>query len=126
VMTQPYLNRVDDEGEKVLIFLGGAFSHAVTRGPILGPNGTYTDITIGWKNVHRLDADEAAVAVARHALAMTPGGPEQLLYARVDLVGNETGEPCVLEVELTEPCLFLEHGAATNRLADLIARLARD
>jgi hypothetical protein len=41
-----------------------------------------------------------------------------LLYARVDLVCDAEGNPLLLELEVTEPCLFLDHAPdATRRLA---------
>ncbi|MBV9839702.1 MAG: hypothetical protein JO156_16415 [Solirubrobacterales bacterium] len=46
----------------------------------------------------------------------------QLLYARVDLVAGPRGEPQLLELELTEPSLFLSHAAgAAARFAERIA-----
>ncbi|PZG72415.1 hypothetical protein C1I97_37965, partial [Streptomyces sp. NTH33] len=48
----------------------------------------------------------AELSVAERALAAVPGAPE-LLYARVDLVDGEDGEPHVMELELVEPNLFL-------------------
>ncbi|WP_433511262.1 hypothetical protein ACQP2T_46665 [Nonomuraea sp. CA-143628] len=35
--------------------------------------------------------------------------PQALLYARIDLVRLPDGIPVVIEVELTEPYLFLRH-----------------
>jgi hypothetical protein len=41
-----------------------------------------------------------------------------LPYARVDLIHDADGAPRLLELELTEPSLFLGHGAgAADRLA---------
>jgi len=40
-------------------------------------------------------------------LAAVPDAPE-LLYARVDLVDGPDGQPCVMELELVEPNLFLD------------------
>jgi hypothetical protein len=41
------------------------------------------------------------------------------LYARVDLIRGDDGEPLLLELELTEPSLFFAHSAgAARRLAD--------
>jgi hypothetical protein len=62
--------------------------------------------------------------VARRVLAAVPGEPP--LYARVDLIRNEHGEPILLELELTEPSLFFTRAeGAADRLADLIkARIA--
>jgi len=54
-----------------------------------------------------------------------PGGADQLLYARVDLLPGADGEPVLIEFEVTEPSLFLEHGeGSADRLADaIVARL---
>lgn len=44
------------------------------------------------------------------------------LYARVDLVRDDDGRPCVLELELVEPSLFLPQAPleATARLASCL------
>jgi hypothetical protein len=65
---------------------------------------------------------EAELAVAQRVLAALPGGPGRPLYARVDLIPGPDGAPVLVEVELTEPSLFLAHDpAAAERLADAIA-----
>jgi hypothetical protein len=52
---------------------------------------------------------------------VVPGGPDQLLYARIDLIPGLDGEPLLVELELTEPSLFLRtSSAAADRLADAI------
>ena len=54
---------------------------------------------------------------------MVPGGPQRLLYARVDLLPGRDGAPLVIEVELTEPSLFLTAvPAAADRFAAAIRR----
>ena len=51
-----------------------------------------------------------------------PGGADRLLYARVDLVHDDDGAPRLLELELTEPSLFLGHSdGAADRLAAAVA-----
>jgi hypothetical protein len=56
-------------------------------------------------------------------LAQRFGGP--LVYARIDLLPGPDG-PVVIEVELTEPSLFLSYAdGAADRLADAIAARAR-
>ncbi len=46
----------------------------------------------------------------------------EVLYARVDLIPGPGGEPLLLELELTEPSLFLSHSAgAPERMAAAIA-----
>ena len=42
-MLQPYLHEVDTAGETGLIYAGGAFSHAVRKGPLLAADGRITD-----------------------------------------------------------------------------------
>ena len=55
--------------------------------------------------------------LAEHALDAIPFAREDLLYARVDLLPG----PVVLEVELTEPSLFIGYEAeAPGRFADAI------
>jgi hypothetical protein len=59
--------------------------------------------------------------VAKQALAAVPGG-EVVLYARVDVLHDADGRPLVLELEATEPSLYLEHGpGAAELLAGAIA-----
>ena len=77
---------------------------------------------------HRPAPDELAVAEAVLAgLAGLPGVGEHLdppAYARVDLVRSDSGEPLVLEVELTEPSVFLATSTgAAARLARTLASL---
>ena len=48
----------------------------------------------------------------------------RLLYARVDLTRDAADQPCVLELELTEPSVFLAHEAgAAERFARRDSRL---
>ncbi|MGW4378277.1 ATP-grasp domain-containing protein [Kitasatospora sp. NPDC004531] len=95
-MVQPYLSMVEDEGETSLLYLGGGFSHAVRRGPMLGG---------GFEDVAREPAEDQ-LALAERILAAVPQRAE-LLYARVDLVRLPDGSPVLIELELTEPRLFL-------------------
>ncbi|MFE2345806.1 ATP-grasp domain-containing protein [Kitasatospora cineracea] len=96
-MVQPYLAMVEDEGETSLLYLGGEFSHAVRRGPMLG--GGFADVA------REPDADQLALAERVLAVAAEP---DELLYARVDLVRLADGSPVLIELELTEPRLFLD------------------
>ncbi len=121
-MAQPYLAAVEEAGETAMVHIGGAFSHAVRKGPMLVPGLE----VVGGLFVEEAIAPAAATAaereVARAALEAVPGGPEGLLYARVDLVPGPDGAPLVIELELLEPSLFLAHApAAADRLAAAIA-----
>src|SRR5215469_9490384 len=43
VILQPYLAQVDQHGETALIYLGGRFSHAIRKGPLLRRGSSPTD-----------------------------------------------------------------------------------
>jgi hypothetical protein len=61
------------------------------------------------------------LAVAERTLAAVPGGRDRLLYARVDLIPGADGAPVLVELELTEPSLFIGYAdGAPDRLADAI------
>jgi hypothetical protein len=107
VMVQPYLEAIDTLGEAGLIYMNGGFSHAVTKGAMLAEEramvgGLYKEETITPRT-----PSAAELALAQRTLAAVPGGPERLLYARVDLVPGPDGEPLIIELELTEPSLFM-------------------
>ncbi|MBA2522771.1 MAG: hypothetical protein H0V25_05505 [Solirubrobacterales bacterium] len=102
VLIQPYLASVAAEGELSLVYLGGRFSHALRKLPAAGDfrvqplyGGTHAEAT----------ASAAERALGERTLALAPGDS---LYARVDLVVGEAGEPVLIELELIEPALYLD------------------
>jgi hypothetical protein len=127
VMVQPYLPAVDTYGETALLFFASPatgrleFSHAIRKGPML--TGPYT-------GVDGLYVPEAITARtptdAEHAVAQATlaNAPEGLLYARVDVVPGPDGSPVLVELELTEPSVFLAYapGAADRFAAAIAAR----
>lgn len=118
VMVQPYLSGIEATGEVNVVFIGGAYSHAIRRSGLLKdgkPPETPLDI-----QPHQATLEERTLA--EQVMNLVPGGSSQLLYGRVDLVPGPEGSPVVLEVELTEPALFLgfSNGGA-ERLAESIA-----
>jgi len=111
VLVQPFDPRVE-EGETALVFLGGAASHAFTKGPILPPpggapvfdeSGTYAQerLSPAEPDFELWDLGHAALstAAAHLGIAVT-----ELLYARVDVIGGPEA-PVLLELELVEPSL---------------------
>ncbi|MFF2659072.1 RimK family alpha-L-glutamate ligase [Kitasatospora sp. NPDC058032] len=124
VMVQPYLPRVA-EGERALVLLGGVFSHAVRKGPLLTEPGVIDNDRHPHPGLAPYRPTGAELRTALAALAALPS-PRPPLYARVDLVLDGDGRPLVLELELVEPNLFLDtvpDGPA--RFADAVAALAR-
>ncbi|KAB2342757.1 ATP-grasp domain-containing protein [Actinomadura rudentiformis] len=119
VMIQPYLSAIDTAGETALLFCDREFSHAARKAPILKAGAGLLDAPNGG-DITAAEATPEQLAVAARALAAVPG---DLLYARVDLVPGPDGAPVVLELELTEPALFLQHApGSAARYARAIAR----
>ncbi|MER5253920.1 hypothetical protein [Streptomyces sp. NPDC002855] len=107
-MVQPYMPRIDETGERALVYVGGRFLHAIQKGAVLAPGTAYDDEKMPHPDLRPWQPTPAELDVAERALAAVPGSPE-LLYARVDLVDGADDEgPCVMEVELVEPNLFLD------------------
>ena len=128
-MTQPYISSVDDEGETAMFFFAGTFSHAIRKGPILvRGEGVRQDRDGRGENPQPRKPTDAQHRVAEQTLAATDeilGGTTDLLYARVDLVTGSDGSPLVIELELTEPSLFLpwSDGGADRLVEALVGRL---
>jgi glutathione synthase/RimK-type ligase-like ATP-grasp enzyme len=116
VMVQPYQAAVDEVGETAVISFAGVHSHAARKGPVLVPElADPHDVSI---TSARATPEQLAVAAA--ALERVPW-PEPLLYARVDVVPGPDGAPVVMELEVTEPSLFLGTApGAAERLAAAI------
>ena len=124
VLLQPYLDRVDDYGETALIFFDGQYSHAIRKGPLLRRGEGPTRALFAEEHITARAASAAEIQVARRTLAAMPFA-QPLLYARVDLIHDASGAPCVLELELAEPSLFFAHApGSAQRFAEALARMA--
>ena len=124
VLAQPYLDKVDSVGESALIFFDGVYSHAIRKGPLLARGA---DAVRGLFKPEHLQAREPGADERALAERIVAGLPVQTapLYARVDLLRDDSGAPCLLELELTEPSLFFDFsdGSADRLVAALIRRL---
>ena len=123
VMLQPYLERVDSDGETALMYIDGRFSHAIRKGALLPSGAPSTAGLFAPETIEpRLPgADE--LAAAGQILAAVPH--QRLLYARVDLLRDAQGAPRLLELELAEPSMYFSFaaGSAEGFTAALLARL---
>jgi glutathione synthase/RimK-type ligase-like ATP-grasp enzyme len=109
VMVQPYLHEVDEHGETALLHLDGGFSHAMRKGPLLSAGMDLVEGLFAEEDMSVREPSPAERELATAVLAAVPDGlGEDLLYARVDLLPSPDG-PRLLELELTEPSLFLDH-----------------
>jgi glutathione synthase/RimK-type ligase-like ATP-grasp enzyme len=111
VLLQPYLERVDREGETALMFFEGRFSHAIRKGPLLPPGGAATTGLFAAETITPRVPGADEMRLAQKVVAAVPFGIP--LYARVDLIRDESGAPCVLELEMVEPSLFFAHAAGS-------------
>ncbi|MFK0018401.1 RimK family alpha-L-glutamate ligase [Streptomyces sp. NPDC090798] len=126
-MVQPYLTSIDTAGERALQFYGGRLLHASRKGAVLEPGTAYDADKVAHPRLEPWQPTPAELAVAERALAAVPQGPDgpELLYARVDLVDGDDGNPCVMELELVEPNLFLWlHPESVPVVAEAIVRAA--
>lgn len=122
VLVQPFLRSIPEEGEWPMVFLDGRFSHAANKRVALPQAGTVDDMFAPERNVAHV-ATAAQTEVARAAVDLVSDRLGTPTYARVDLVRDDSGGFCVLEVELVEPSLFLAYAepAAADRFAAALA-----
>lgn len=121
VMVQPYLPQVEVLGETSVLCFEGEMSHAASKSALLQVGAGVRNDIDSRALVTPAEPTRAQVDLAKAALAVV-GQP--LLYARVDLVPGPEG-PLLLELELTEPSLFLRHAEeATARFAAAVRRRA--
>jgi glutathione synthase/RimK-type ligase-like ATP-grasp enzyme len=121
-MVQPYLGAVDAHGETALVFFAGEYSHAIRKGQMLQPGQAPTNSVIYLEEeISPREPDAAELQAANEILSSLPWQPDELLYARVDLIPGPDGAPVLVELELTEPSLFLSYSpGAPQRLAERV------
>jgi hypothetical protein len=125
VLLQPYLERIDRDGETALMYFEGRFSHSVRKGPLL-PAGTASTAALFAPEeiTARPPAADELESADRVLQALPFPAP---LYARIDLIRDGEGRPVLLELELTEPSLFFAHapGSAARFAQALLGRYVK-
>jgi glutathione synthase/RimK-type ligase-like ATP-grasp enzyme len=118
VLVQPYLDAVEEVGELSIVLIDGEVSHAVRKRPRQGEYRVHRE---RGGRYERIEVDAEAAALARWLVEATG---QDLLLARADLIEDDLGALQVVELEATEPDLYLELAPeAADRLADaLMAR----
>lgn len=128
-MVQPYVSSVDTDGETALLFFDGTFSHAIRKGPMLSREAAVrVEPELREEITPRVPADatiDFGSRVLETAVGLLGHRP---LYARVDVAHRADGSPTLMELELAEPSLFLEHGegSADRLVAATMQRIAAD
>ncbi len=112
VLVQPYMASVESYRERSALFIRGELTHSVSKPPVLHSESKDSDYRL-------VMPSDDEVALARDILRLTD---YDTLYARVDIVRDDAGNPCLLELELVEPSLFLDLSTlAVERLVEGIA-----
>lgn len=117
MLIQPFLPSIADEGEISVMLFDGLFSHSIVKRPKAGDFRVQPHL--GGTEA-KCDPPAGAIDLASSALAAAPA---EAAYARVDMVRGQDGRLAVIELELIEPALWLQHspdGGAS--FADAIRR----
>jgi glutathione synthase/RimK-type ligase-like ATP-grasp enzyme len=122
MIIQPLIEEIARSGEFSLMLFDGEFSHAVVKRPAAGDFRVQPHlggVTLPTK------APPGAEKLARQALA---AAPVHAAYARVDIIPDDQGTLRIMELELIEPALYLDHapdgGAAFTQAILSAARTA--
>jgi glutathione synthase/RimK-type ligase-like ATP-grasp enzyme len=103
MLVQPFMPSIASSGEVSLMLFGGAFSHAIVKRP--KPGDFRVQPHLGGSETP-CEPPPGATDLAKAALAAAPA---PATYARVDMVADETGALRIMELELIEPALWLQH-----------------
>jgi glutathione synthase/RimK-type ligase-like ATP-grasp enzyme len=102
VMLQALVPEIRTNGEWSLMFFGGAFSHAVRKQPREG------EFRVQERLGGTIEPFVPPAELIEHARDLLERHAPGCLYARVDVVETRT-RFVLMEIELVEPSLFLEH-----------------
>lgn len=103
LMVQPFVPKVETEGEYSFIFIDGTFCHAVQKKP---KRGDYRVQGIHGGEEERITPEKSDLIAASKVMAILREPP---LYARVDMVRGPEAKLYLMEFELVEPYLFPDH-----------------
>ena len=114
-MVQRWMPSVETYGERSLVWIDGAITHAIRKTPRFagGVEQVSGEVPVA--------DDERAFAM--RAVEPFASGPGRLLYARIDMVRDGEGVLRIMELELIEPSLFFRQSpAALERFVAAIGR----
>ena len=117
MMVQPFLKRIQSEGELSFIFIDGQFCHALIKRAAPGDYRIQSSYGGIEEKITPSASDIQDAEAVLHTLDTPP------LYARVDMLRAEDGRLLLMELELIEPYLYPLEGAELGpRLAAAVAR----
>jgi glutathione synthase/RimK-type ligase-like ATP-grasp enzyme len=111
-LMQPFLSRVQTEGELSLAWIDGRVVHAIRKMPT--PGDFRVQVEHGGSNV-RVEPPDDALEIAKKCIDVLSGQP---VFARVDCVRDDKGTLRLMELELIEPELMFEWAPES---ADILA-----
>ena len=103
MLIQPYLQSIARTGEYSLMLFDGQFSHAILKTPRAGDFRVQPHLG---GSEQPCAPPGGAEALARAALAAAPA---EAVHARVDMAVDDSGTLRIMELELIEPALWLQH-----------------
>lgn len=103
MLVQPFMPSIAKHGEYSLMLFGGRLSHAILKTPKTGDFRVQPHLG-GTERPCPPPAGGEALAHAALAAA-----PAEAVYARVDMVEDGEGRLRIMELELIEPALWLQH-----------------
>jgi len=103
MLIQPWMAAITTTGEYSLMFFGGKFSHAIVKRP---KDGDFRVQAHLGGSEQACDPPSGGRELALTALAAAPA---EAAYARVDMVAGDDDKLRIMELELIEPALWLEH-----------------
>ena len=103
MLVQPFMPSIAEHGEYSLMLFGGRLSHAILKTPKSGDFRVQPHLG---GTERPCEPPPGGEALARAALAVAPA---EAVYARVDMVEDRDGRLRIMELELIEPALWLQH-----------------
>lgn len=115
MLLQEYFPAIEREGETSLVLFNGELSHAIRKTSAAG------DFRVQIQHGGQAVSTRPAADEVEAALQVIAACGEVPTYARVDLVRDREGWPCLMELELIEPDIFCRiHPGAAERFADAL------
>lgn len=112
VVIQPFIERVQSEGEYSLFYFGNAFSHAILKTP------KARDFRVQEEHGANIVPVTPAPTIIECAARILQCVQPTPVYARCDLVRGPEGQFLLMELELVEPSMYLRMDpAAPERFA---------
>lgn len=120
LLIQRFLPGIATAGETSMVFIDGAFSHAILKRP--APAEFRTNSLFAPPPPVAITPPDESLAIGRRILGMLPGAAPPL-YARIDGVPDVDEKFLCMEVEVIDPGLGLDWSAGSaDRLAEATLR----